>query len=178
VQYIGQINSNLKVIKNDAFSINEIDALKPEKIVISPGPGGPLQSGISVDVIKKFKNTAPILGICLGHQAIGIAFGGDVEFAEDVVHGKVCKICHCGSIIFKSVPNQFMATRYHSLVIKRDTLPSDLKITAFTKEGLIMGIEHKFFPIYGVQFHPESIATDYGMKIIENFVKYQKINAN
>ena len=178
VQYIGEINSNLKVVKNDDFSINEIVGMNPERIIISPGPGTPLQSGISVDIIKSFMNKVPILGICLGHQAISIAFGGEVEYANEVVHGKSCEISHYGSIIFDSVPNKFKATRYHSLVINKDTLPKELKINAISLDGLIMGIEHIFLPIYGVQFHPESIVTEYGKKIIENFIKYKNINGS
>ena len=178
VQYIGVINSDIKVIKNNDFSINEIATLNPDRIIISPGPGTPLQSGLSVDIIKKFSNIVPILGICLGHQAISGAFGGDVEYANQVVHGKTCEISHFGSMIFDSVPNKFIATRYHSLVIKKDVLPNKLRITALSNDGLIMAIEHSVFPLYGVQFHPESVMTEYGKKIIENFIKYEHINAN
>ena len=164
VQYIGVINSDIKVIKNNDFSIKEIATLNPDRIIISPGPGTPLQSGLSVDIIKKFSNIVPILGICLGHQAISIAFGGDVEYANQVVHGKTCEISHFGSMIFDSVPNKFIATRYHSLVIKKDVLPNKLRITALSNDGLIMAIEHSVFPLYGVQFHPESVMTEYGKK--------------
>ena len=178
VQYIGVINSDIKVIKNNDFSIKEIASLNPDRIIISPGPGTPLQSGLSVDIIKKFSNIVPILGICLGHQAISIAFGGDVEYANQVVHGKTCEISHFGSMIFDSVPNKFIVTRYHSLVIKKDVLPNKLRVTALSNDGLIMAIEHSVFPLYGVQFHPESVMTEYGKKIIENFIKYENINAN
>ena len=178
VQYIGVINSDIKVIKNNDFSIDEIATLNPDRIIISPGPGTPLQSGLSVDIIKKFSNIVPILGICLGHQAISIAFGGDVEYANQVVHGKTCEISHFGSMIFDSVPNKFIVTRYHSLVIKKDVLPNKLRVTALSNDGLIMAIEHSVFPLYGVQFHPESVMTEYGKKIIENFIKYEHINAS
>tara|TARA_Y100000590_G_scaffold463698_1_gene631118 strand:+ start:1778 stop:2359 length:582 start_codon:yes stop_codon:yes gene_type:complete len=178
VQYIGVINSDIKVIKNNDFSIKEIASLNPDRIIISPGPGTPLQSGLSVDIIKKFSNIVPILGICLGHQAISIAFGGDVEYANQVVHGKTCEISHFGSMIFDSVPNKFIVTRYHSLVIKKDVLPNKLRVTALSNDGLIMAIEHSVFPLYGVQFHPESVMTEYGKKIIENFIKYEHINAS
>ena len=178
VQYIGVINSDIKVIKNNDFSIKEIASLNPDRIIISPGPGTPLQSGLSVDIIKKFSNIVPILGICLGHQAISVAFGGDVEYANQVVHGKTCEISHFGSMIFDSVPNKFIATRYHSLVIKKDVLPNKLRVTALSNDGLIMAIEHSVFPLYGVQFHPESVMTEYGKKIIENFIKYEHINAS
>tara|TARA_B100000029_G_scaffold458617_1_gene488145 strand:- start:497 stop:1078 length:582 start_codon:yes stop_codon:yes gene_type:complete len=178
VQYIGVINSDIKVIKNNDFSIKEIASLNPDRIIISPGPGTPLQSGLSVDIIKKFSNIVPILGICLGHQAISVAFGGDVEYANQVVHGKTCEISHFGSMIFDSVPNKFIVTRYHSLVIKKDVLPNKLRVTALSNDGLIMAIEHSVFPLYGVQFHPESVMTEYGKKIIENFIKYEHINAS
>ena len=178
VQYIGVINSDIKVIKNNDFSIDEIATLNPDRIIISPGPGTPLQSGLSVDIIKKFSNIVPILGICLGHQAISVAFGGDVEYANQVVHGKTCEISHFGSMIFDSVPNKFIVTRYHSLVIKKDVLPNKLRVTALSNDGLIMAIEHSVFPLYGVQFHPESVMTEYGKKIIENFIKYEHINAS
>ena len=171
VQYIGTINPDLQVHRNDQISIDEIRRLSPEKIVISPGPGKPEDAGISIDFIKKFGGEIPILGICLGHQAISVAFGGKVGRANEIVHGKTSTITHSGSEIFREIPSEFEATRYHSLVAEEDTFPSDsLIVTARTDNGLIMALEHMTYPIYGVQFHPESIVTEHGMQMVKNFL--------
>tara|TARA_Y100001980_G_C14554996_1_gene342599 strand:- start:233 stop:817 length:585 start_codon:yes stop_codon:yes gene_type:complete len=170
VQYVGSINPNLKVFKNDQITLDQVGNLKPKGLIISPGPGTPSNSGICIDLIKNFKAKLPILGICLGHQAIAEAFGAKIERARDVMHGKISEINHNGSLIFKDIPFRFNATRYHSLVAVKKNFPDTLKITSKTCDGYIMSIEHKYLPIYGVQFHPESILTDYGMKIIENYL--------
>ena len=172
VQYIGSINPNLIVKRNDHMTIDDIKHLKPDRIVISPGPGKPEEAGISIALIKHFGEMIPILGICLGHQAITVAFGGVVGRADEIVHGKTSKIHHVGSKIFYDVPAKFEATRYHSLVSNEENFPmNDLKVTARTENGLIMALEHKKFPIYGLQFHPESILTNYGPQIIKNFLE-------
>ena len=170
VQYIGSLDYHVKVVKNDEISIDDIAVINPDKIVISPGPGKPENAGISIDVIKKYYNKVPILGICLGHQAITIAFGGDVINSNEISHGKVVKITHEKSTIFNNVPNEFMATRYHSLMIDEKSLPKDIRIIAKTDNGIIMGVEHKNSKLFGLQFHPESIETKYGIKMIENFL--------
>ena len=172
VQYIGMINPELQVYRNDRITIDEISILSPEKIVISPGPGKPEDAGVSIDIIKTFAGEIPIFGICLGHQAIAVAFGGKVGQANEIVHGKTSTISHSGSEIFTEIPTEFEATRYHSLVAEEDAFPSDsLKITARTENGLIMALEHKTFPIYGVQFHPESIVTEHGVQMVKNFLE-------
>ena len=171
VQYIGSINPKLEVVRNDKITIEEIKAKEPTHIVISPGPGIPEEAGISIDIIKEFGKNIPILGICLGHQAMTVAFGGKVDRANEIVHGKTSLIKHNHSKLFKDIPTEFEATRYHSLVALREYFPRELSITAEIKNGLIMGLEHKKYPIYGVQFHPESIVTEYGMQIIKNFIK-------
>ena len=171
VQYIGAINPELKVYRNDKITLDEIKNISPQRIVISPGPGVPEDAGISIDIIKLFKRDMPIFGICLGHQAITVAFGGKVGRANEIVHGKTSKIHHIGSAIFKDIPEKFEATRYHSLVATEDSFPSELKVTARTDNGLIMALEHEDYPIYGVQFHPESIVTEHGMKMVQNFLE-------
>jgi anthranilate synthase/aminodeoxychorismate synthase-like glutamine amidotransferase len=171
VQYLGELGQEIKVFRNDKITIAEIEELKPERIVISPGPCTPKEAGISIEVIRQFKGRMPILGVCLGHQSIGEAFGGDVVRAGRLMHGKTSMIYHDGKTIFKDIPNPFEATRYHSLIIKRETIPSCLTITAETKEGEIMGVRHKDLPVEGVQFHPESILTKAGMDLLRNFLK-------
>lgn len=171
VQYLGEMNVDLKVVRNDKITIDEIQMLKPQAIVISPGPCTPKEAGVSVPLIKELYKEIPILGVCLGHQSIGEAFGGEVVKAPTVVHGKTSEIIHDGKGIFKSIPNKFRATRYHSLVIKPETLPEVLEVTAKTDDGVIMGVQHKQYPIFGVQFHPESIATEYGKVLLKNFVE-------
>lgn len=171
VQYLGELGQDLKIYRNDKISIGEIEAMKPERIVISPGPCTPKEAGISIDVIKYFTGKMPIFGVCLGHQAIGEAFGGDVIRAPYLMHGKTSMIHHDGKTIFKGLPNPFEATRYHSLIIKRETLPSVLEISAWTEDGIIMGVRHKEFKLEGVQFHPESILTTTGKDLLRNFLE-------
>ena len=171
VQHLGELGENIRVFRNDKVTIKEIEKLKPESIVISPGPCTPREAGISVDVIKYFAGKIPILGVCLGHQAIGAAFGGDIIRAPRLMHGKTSMINHDGKTIFKGLPNPFEATRYHSLIIKKKTLPSCLEISAWTDKNEIMGVRHKEFIVEGVQFHPESILTKAGKDLLKNFLK-------
>jgi anthranilate synthase/aminodeoxychorismate synthase-like glutamine amidotransferase len=171
VQYLGELGEELKVFRNDQITLKDIEKLSPTHIVISPGPGGPSQAGISNQVIKNFSGKIPILGVCLGHQCIGYVFGGEVVKAERIMHGKTSLIYHDGKTIFKNVSNPFEATRYHSLIVKKETLPDCLQISAWTKEGEIMGLRHKKFKVEGVQFHPESILTKEGKKILKNFLE-------
>jgi para-aminobenzoate synthetase component II len=170
VQYLGSMGQELKVFRNDAITLDEIERLAPERIVISPGPGRPENSGIIIPVIGKFSGRIPILGVCLGHQAIGAAFGGDVVSAPQIMHGKTSEIFHDGRTIFKDLASPFRATRYHSLVVSPANLPECLEISANTSDGVIMGLRHRELTVEGVQFHPESILTDIGMKLISNFV--------
>ena len=171
VQYLGELGQDLKVYRNDKITIAEIEALKPERIVISPGPCTPKEAGISIDVIKHFSGKVPILGVCLGHQSMGEAFGGDVIRAPYLMHGKTSLIHHDGRTIFAGLPNPFEATRYHSLIIRKETLPPVLEISAWTDDGIIMGVRHKKFKVEGVQFHPESILTGAGKDLLKNFLK-------
>ncbi len=171
VQYVGVRRPDYTVYRNDKITIEEIDALNPDRIIISPGPGTPLDAGISNEVIRTFGHRIPILGVCLGHQCIGYVFGGDVVRAERLMHGKTSMIYHVKDELFADVPNPFEATRYHSLIVKKDTVPGCLEITARTKEDEIMGLKHKQYPVYGVQFHPESILTREGPKIVNNFLE-------
>ena len=171
VQYLGELGQDLKVYRNDKITIGEIEALKPERIVISPGPCTPKEAGISIDVIKHFAGKMPVLGVCLGHQSIGEAFGGDVIRAPYLMHGKTSLIHHDGRTIFTGLPNPFEATRYHSLIIRKETLPPVLEISAWTDDGIIMGVRHKKFKVEGVQFHPESILTGAGKDLLRNFLK-------
>lgn len=170
VQYLGSMGQELKVFRNDAITLDEISRLAPERIVISPGPGRPENSGIIIQVIGEFSGRIPILGVCLGHQAIGAAFGGDVVSAPQIMHGKTSEIFHDGRTIFKDLASPFRATRYHSLVVSPLNLPDCLEISAKTGDGVIMGLRHRELTVEGVQFHPESILTDVGMKLIANFV--------
>ncbi len=174
VQYIGSLNPDLQVHRNDKISLEDIKSMNPERIVISPGPGKPEDAGLSIDLVKEFGESTPIFGICLGHQAITVAFDGEVDRANEIVHGKTSKITHSGSAIFREIPETFEATRYHSLVALKDSFPAELKVTAETDNGLIMALEHREYPIYGVQFHPESIVTENGMKMVENFLNTTK----
>ena len=171
VQYLGEIGEDIKVFRIDKITIHEIERLNPERIVISPGPCTPKEAGISVELIKHFSGKIPILGVCLGHQSIGAAFGGDIIRAPRLMHEKTSLINHDGRTIFEGLPNPFEATRYHSLVIKKETLPDCLEITAWTDIGEIMGVRHKEFIIEGVQFHPESILTKVGKDLLRNFLK-------
>lgn len=170
VQYARAFTSELEVRRNDELTLKNVGEMKPEKIVISPGPGRPENAGISIDLVKEFGSKIPILGVCLGHQAVAAAFNGRIVPAPQIVHGKTAVITHNDSVIFRDIPESFEATRYHSLVVERETLPASLRVTAETNDRLIMALEHNEYPVYGVQFHPESIATRDGMKIIENFV--------
>ncbi len=170
VQYLGEMGQELQVYRNDQIDVEEIKTLKPERIVISPGPCTPKEAGISVPLIMALQGQIPILGVCIGHQAIGAAFGGEVIRAPYIMHGKVSKIFHDGKTIFKNLENPFTATRYHSLIVKRENLPDCLKISAWTEDGLIMGLRHATYPIEGVQFHPESIMTLEGKRLLANFV--------
>jgi len=170
VQYIGQLGGAVVVHRNDVISIDEIRKLKPNAIVLSPGPGIPHEAGISVEVIRELGATIPIMGVCLGHQAVGYAFGGGVIRAERIMHGKTSQIINDGRTIFQGLPNPFVAGRYHSLILERDSLPDCFEISAETEEGEIMGIRHKELPVEGVQFHPESILTPNGKRILKNFL--------
>lgn len=174
VQEMGEMGAELCVIRNDQATLDEIRAMNPSHIVISPGPGVPNDSGVSLDVLQYMSDSTPILGVCLGHQAIGQVFGGVVKRAPRLMHGKTSMIYHEGDVMFAGVPNPFEATRYHSLIVEKDTLPDCLLITASTDEGEIMGIRHKERPVFGVQFHPESILTKYGPRILQNFLEVRE----
>lgn len=170
-QYLGQMGQELVVRRNDQITLDEVSRLKPERIVISPGPCTPKEAGISVPLIARFAGTIPILGVCLGHQAIGAAFGGRVIRASKIMHGKTSAIHHDGKTIFHNLPQDFEATRYHSLIVERKSLPKSLEISAESSDGTIMGLRHREFPIEGVQFHPESVLTAPGYQLIENFLR-------
>ena len=170
VQYLGELNAEPIVKRHDAITIDEVEDISPHALLISPGPGHPQQAGISVDLIKWAAGKIPVLGICLGHQCIGEAWGGKIVHAPQVMHGKTSLISHNESGLFKNIESPFNATRYHSLMVDPESFPNELEITAKTDEGLIMGLKHKEFEIYGLQFHPESILTSYGHKLIENFL--------
>ena len=171
VQYFGELGADLHVVRNDQISVDEIAKLGPERIVVSPGPCTPHEAGISCEVIKNFGEKLPILGVCLGHQCIGEVYGGEVVRADRLMHGKTSPILHTGKGVFAGIPSPFEATRYHSLIVKRDTLPDVLEITAETAEGEIMGLQHKTLPVHGVQFHPESILTTEGKRLLQNFLE-------
>ena len=170
VQYFGELGADPLVKRNDEITPDEIAALRPERIVISPGPCTPHEAGISCEVIRRFGPATPLLGVCLGHQAIGQVFGGDVVRADRLMHGKTSPILHHGTGVFAGLPNPYDATRYHSLLVQRSTFPAALEITAETAEGEIMGLRHREFPIHGVQFHPESILTLEGKRLLKNFL--------
>jgi anthranilate synthase/aminodeoxychorismate synthase-like glutamine amidotransferase len=170
VQYLGELGRDIKVFRNDKITLNQIKRLRPEKIVISPGPGRPEDAGISCDAIKEFAGKIPMLGVCLGHQAIGYAYGGKIIIGKRIMHGKTSRIYHNKKDIFKGIPSPFEATRYHSLLVEKKSLPACLEVTAWTKEKEIMGLRHKKYPLWGVQFHPESILTKSGKDILKNFI--------
>jgi anthranilate synthase/aminodeoxychorismate synthase-like glutamine amidotransferase len=171
VQYLGEMGEDPVVRRNDQVTVDEIERLNPERIVISPGPCTPREAGISIDLIRHFAGRKPLLGVCLGHQAIGEAFGGRVVRAPYLMHGKLSRIHHDGRTIFRGLPQDFAATRYHSLIVEREGLPEVLEISAATDDGLIMGLRHRRFPVEGVQFHPESILTEPGKALLRNFLQ-------
>ncbi|UCH48170.1 MAG: aminodeoxychorismate/anthranilate synthase component II [Betaproteobacteria bacterium] len=170
VQYLGELGEDVQVFRNDEITLDEIESLQPQRIVVSPGPCTPNEAGVSVALIEAFAERVPILGVCLGHQCIGQAFGGKIVHAKTLMHGKTSPIHHCATGVFYSLPDPFTATRYHSLVIEKDSLPGTLEITAWTDDGEIMGVRHKTLPVEGVQFHPESILSEHGHALLKNFL--------
>jgi para-aminobenzoate synthetase component II len=172
VQYLGELGADMKIIRNDELTVDEVESeLKPERILISPGPGTPENAGVSLGIIERFANRIPIFGVCLGHQAIGQFYGGKVVRGPEPVHGKSVEIIHDGRTIFHEIPNRFAAGRYHSLVVDRGSLPDTLEVSAESPDGLIMGLRHRELPIEGVQFHPESILTEHGRPLLHNFLE-------
>jgi len=169
-QYLGELGCQVEVHRNDRINVEQIAQRKPERIVISPGPCTPQEAGISVELIQKLAGKIPILGVCLGHQAIGAAFGGKIVRAPKLFHGKTSEIQHRGTGIFRELPNPFTATRYHSLIVERKSLPRELVVTAETSDGIIMGLQHREYPVEGVQFHPESVLTESGKQLLKNFL--------
>ena len=174
VQYLGGLGEDVQVYRNDKITVVEIEALAPERIVISPGPCSPEHAGISVEVVRHFAGRIPILGVCLGHQSIGYAFGGRIVKSATLMHGKTSPILHDGKGLFAGLPNPFDATRYHSLIVERESLPEELEVTAWVAEGEIMGMRHRTLPIWGVQFHPESILTGFGKELFGNFLEMSR----
>ena len=170
VQYLGELGEEVVVRRNDEITLDEVESLKPERIVVSPGPCTPNEAGISVPLIERLAGKTPILGVCLGHQAIGQAFGGRVVHAKQLMHGKVSRIHHSGKGVFSGLPTPYEATRYHSLAIERASCPKELEVTAWTEDGEIMGVRHASLPVEGVQFHPESILTEHGHALLKNFI--------
>ncbi|MBI4754274.1 MAG: aminodeoxychorismate/anthranilate synthase component II [Betaproteobacteria bacterium] len=171
VQYLGELGEDVRVFRNDQITLEQVGAMAPERVVISPGPCSPAQAGISVALIREFAGRFPILGVCMGHQSIGAAFGGDIVHARQLMHGKTSPIHHRGVGVFRGLPDPLIATRYHSLAIARDTLPACLEITAWTDDGEIMGVRHRELAVEGVQFHPESILTQHGHDLLRNFIE-------
>lgn len=171
VQYLGELGAEVRVVRNDQMSVEQVRALNPAHVVISPGPCSPGEAGISVDAIRAFAGKVPLLGVCLGHQAIGAAFGGKVVHARTLMHGKTSRIEHSGAGVFAGLPSPFTATRYHSLSISRDGLPECLEVTAWTEDGEIMGVRHRTLAVEGVQFHPESILSEHGRELLKNFLE-------
>ena len=174
VQYFGELGEEVQVFRNDRISLEEIERLRPARIVVSPGPCTPEEAGISVAAIRYFAGKIPLLGVCLGHQSIGAAFGGKIVRSSTLMHGKTSPILHDGTGLFAGIPSPFNATRYHSLVVERASLPPSLEITAWVEEGEIMGLQHRTLPLWGVQFHPESILTEGGMAILKNFLEISR----
>jgi anthranilate synthase component 2 len=170
-QYLGELGAEVRVVRNDELSAEAALALSPERIVISPGPGTPDQAGITLDLIRRAAGRIPVLGVCLGHQALGQAFGGEVRRAPKLMHGKTSQIHHDGRRVFARLPDPFTATRYHSLVVERDSVPESLEISAWTDDGIVMGLRHREYPLEGVQFHPESILTTVGKDLLRNFLE-------
>jgi anthranilate synthase component 2 len=171
VQYFGQLGVEQKVFRNDQITVEQALALKPDRVMISPGPCSPTEAGVSCDIIRAFAGRKPVLGVCLGHQAIGQVYGGKVVRAPSLMHGKTSPVFHRGTDVFRDLPSPFNATRYHSLVVERDSFPSCLEITAWTEDGLVMGLRHRDLPVWGVQFHPESFATEHGLRLLGNFLR-------
>ena len=171
VQYLGELGADVKVVRNDEVTVDEVEAMRPDRIVISPGPCAPNEAGISLGVIERLGGRVPILGVCLGHQAIGQAYGGKVVHAKTLMHGKTSAIRHAGRGVFRGLPSPFTATRYHSLAVERESLPGSLEVTAWTEDGEIMGLVHRDFPVEGVQFHPESILTEHGHALLAGFLR-------
>jgi anthranilate synthase component 2 len=172
VQYFGELGEDVKVVRNDEITVEQIATMNPQRIVVSPGPCTPNEAGVSVPVIRHFAGKIPLLGVCLGHQSIGQAFGGRIVHAKQLMHGKVSRISHQNAGVFRELPNPLTATRYHSLVIQRESLPDCLEVTAWTDDGEIMGVRHKELAVEGVQFHPESILTERGHDLLANFLRY------
>ena len=170
VQYLGELGEEVRTVRNDAIDVAAIEQMAPERIVISPGPCSPNEAGVSLDVLRDLAGKVPILGVCLGHQAIGQAFGGEVVRARAVMHGKASPVLHTGQGVFAGLPSPLSAIRYHSLAVRRDTLPACLEVTAWTEDGEIMGLRHRTLPVEGVQFHPESIASEHGHEMLRNFL--------
>jgi len=170
VQYLGELGEEITVVRNDEITLDTVQQLNPAGIVISPGPCTPSEAGVSLDLIDRFSGKIPILGVCLGHQSIGQAFGGKIVRAEKVMHGKTSPVFHDGKGVFQGITNPFMATRYHSLIIERSSLPDCLTVSAWTEEGEIMGVRHRTLPVEGVQFHPESVLSEHGHQLLENFL--------
>jgi anthranilate synthase/aminodeoxychorismate synthase-like glutamine amidotransferase len=178
VQYLGELGAEVEVRRNDEVSVGEIDAMRPERIVVSPGPCTPQDAGISIELIRHFAGKVPVLGVCLGHQAIGAAFGGEVVRAKNLMHGKTSAVEHDGRTIFRGLDSPMTATRYHSLIVREEGLPRDLEVSAWTRDQdgtlVIMGLRHRKFPVEGVQFHPESVLTNEGKKLVANFLELQR----
>ena len=174
VQYLGELGEDVRVLRNDEKTVDEIESMTPQRIVLSPGPCTPNEAGVSLALIERFKGRVPILGVCLGHQAIGQAFGGKVVHAQTLMHGKVSRIHHEGRGVFRGLPTPYDATRYHSLAIERASCPGDLEVTAWTEDGEIMGVRHRRLAVEGVQFHPESILTEHGHALLRNFLTEQR----
>ncbi|MBL8504227.1 MAG: aminodeoxychorismate/anthranilate synthase component II [Rhodocyclaceae bacterium] len=171
VQYFGELGEDVRVFRNDEITVKEIASLKPDRLVVSPGPCSPAEAGISVAAIQAFAGKIPLLGVCLGHQSIGAAFGGKIMHAKQLMHGKTSPVHHAAAGVFRGLPDPFTATRYHSLAIERASLPACLEVTAWTDDGEIMGVRHKDFQVEGVQFHPESIRTEHGHRLLKNFLQ-------
>ena len=174
IRYFEELNEEIVIYRNDKITINEIECMNLDGIIISPGPKSPKEAGLSLEIIERFKGKIPILGICLGHQCIGYSFGGDIIKGREPVHGKISYINHNSEELFKNVRNPLRVTRYHSLIINKDNIPEDLDITSTTEDGVIMGIKHKEYPIYGLQFHPEAEMTEDGHKLLKNFIEISK----
>jgi len=170
VQYLGELGAEMRVFRNDEITVEQAVALNPEKVLVSPGPCTPKEAGVSCDIVREFGSHLPVFGVCLGHQSIGDVYGGNIIRADRLMHGKTSPMIHEGQSVFKGLPSPFDATRYHSLIIERETLPDCFEVTAWTEEGEIMGIQHKEHPVHGVQFHPESILTVEGKKLLQNFL--------